>query len=50
MADLGPNKQTVLGFYKMAFNDQPPAAVAKYVGSKYIQYNPQAPDGPEAMF
>jgi len=50
MADHEQNKQTVLAFYTEAFNDkQPEDAVAMYIGSRYIQHNPQAPDGPEAF-
>jgi predicted SnoaL-like aldol condensation-catalyzing enzyme len=50
MADLEQNKRTVLGFYTEAFNDKrPEEAVAKYLGPRYIQHNPQAPDGPEAF-
>jgi predicted SnoaL-like aldol condensation-catalyzing enzyme len=50
MADLERNKQTVVGFYELAFNgQQPEQAVEKYVGKEYIQHNPQAPDGPEAF-
>ena len=50
MADAETNKQTVLAYYTLAFNDkQPEEAVARYVGDKYIQHNPQAPDGPEAF-
>lgn len=31
----------MLAYYNLAFNDKQPAeAVAKYVGSKYIQHNP----------
>lgn len=34
-------------FYDLAFNQkQPEEAVALYVGSKYIQHNPMAGDGP----
>ncbi len=50
MTDTEQNKQTVIAFYSLAFNDkQPEEAVQKYVGSQYIQHNPQAPDGPEAF-
>lgn len=50
MADVERNKQTVVEFYELAFNGkQPEQAVEKYVGSRYIQHNPQAPDGPEAF-
>ena len=38
---LERNKQTVIAFYGRSFNDkQPGDAVAKYVGSEYIQHNP----------
>jgi predicted SnoaL-like aldol condensation-catalyzing enzyme len=47
VADAETNKQTVIAYYTLAFNDkQPEEAVARYVGDKYIQHNPQAPDGP----
>jgi predicted SnoaL-like aldol condensation-catalyzing enzyme len=50
MADPQQNKQTVLAYYNLAFNDKRPAeAVEKYGGSHYIQHNPQAPDGFEAF-
>jgi predicted SnoaL-like aldol condensation-catalyzing enzyme len=50
MADAETNKQTVVAYYNLAFNDkQPEEAVAKYIGDRYIQHNPQAADGPEAF-
>jgi predicted SnoaL-like aldol condensation-catalyzing enzyme len=50
MADAETNKQTVIAYYNLAFNDkQPEEAVAKYIGDRYIQHNPQAADGPEAF-
>jgi predicted SnoaL-like aldol condensation-catalyzing enzyme len=50
MADLEQNKRTVVEYYELAFNGkEPEQAVEKYVGSQYIQHNPQAPDGPEAF-
>jgi predicted SnoaL-like aldol condensation-catalyzing enzyme len=50
MADHETNKETVLAFYNMAFNDKRPAeAVEKYGGEYYIQHNPQIPDGFEAF-
>jgi predicted SnoaL-like aldol condensation-catalyzing enzyme len=50
MADAEQNKQTVIAFYERAFNDHEPVdAVERYVGSQYIQHNPQAADGPEAF-
>jgi predicted SnoaL-like aldol condensation-catalyzing enzyme len=48
--DLEANKRTVKEFYELAFNaKRPEEAVEKYVGSRYVQHNPQAPDGPEAF-
>ena len=50
MAEFERNKQTVVAFFTRAFNDHEPAdAVARYVGSKYIQHNPDTPDGAEAF-
>lgn len=50
MGDLEGNKRAVVEYYELAFNDkQPQLAVEKYVGSRYIQHNPQAPDGPDAF-
>ncbi len=44
------SEQTVRGFYELAFNEkQPEEAVARYVGSRYTQHNPQAGDGPQAF-
>jgi predicted SnoaL-like aldol condensation-catalyzing enzyme len=50
VSDPERNKRAVVEYYEMAFNDkQPQQAVERYVGSRYIQHNPQAPDGPEAF-
>ena len=50
MADVETNKRNVVEYYELAFNEhQPEQAVERYVGSEYIQHNPQAPDGPEAF-
>jgi predicted SnoaL-like aldol condensation-catalyzing enzyme len=50
MADLERHKRTVVEFYELAFNGkEPEQAVEKYVGPRYVQHNPQAPDGPEAF-
>lgn len=47
MADLQENKDTVRAFFDLAFNQrEPEEAVARYVGSTYIQHNPAAGDGP----
>jgi predicted SnoaL-like aldol condensation-catalyzing enzyme len=50
MTNLEKNKETVVAFFARAFNDHEPAdAVAKYVGSRYIQHNPDTPDGAAAF-
>ena len=50
MGDLEENKRMVVEYYELAFNEhKPEEAVEKYVGSRYIQHNPQAPDGTEAF-
>src|SRR3712207_9575331 len=50
VTDAEKNKQTVLAYYNMAFNERKPAEAAqKYGGPHYIQHNPQAPDGFEAF-
>jgi predicted SnoaL-like aldol condensation-catalyzing enzyme len=50
VADAENNKQTVLAYYNLAFNERKPAEAAEnYGGPHYIQHNPQAPDGFEAF-
>jgi predicted SnoaL-like aldol condensation-catalyzing enzyme len=50
VSDTENNKQTVIAYYNMAFNERKPAEAAqKYGGDQYIQHNPQAPDGFEAF-
>jgi predicted SnoaL-like aldol condensation-catalyzing enzyme len=50
VVDTEENKQTVIDFYTTAFNEKKPEeAVERYLGSQYIQHNPQAGDGPEAF-
>jgi len=50
MASPEENKQTVLAYYNLAFNDRKPAeAVERYGGPHYIQHNPHVPDGFEAF-
>ncbi len=44
------NKQTVMAFYDLAFNECKPAeAVERYVGAEYIQHNPLVPNGKQAF-
>ena len=48
-ADLAGNKKTVVEFYEQAINRKDFAAASKHLGSRYIQHNPVAPDGPEGL-
>jgi predicted SnoaL-like aldol condensation-catalyzing enzyme len=49
-SDLERNKQTVLAFLDLAFNEKRPAEAAeRYLGPRYVQHNPLVPDGPEAF-
>ena len=49
MTDLERNKQVVVDYYQTAFSGDPEQAVAAHFGSRYIQHNPDAADGPEAF-
>lgn len=49
MSDLERNKQVVVDFFTTAFDGDPDGAAAAHIGNRYIQHNPQAPDGPEAF-
>jgi predicted SnoaL-like aldol condensation-catalyzing enzyme len=50
VTDAESNKQTVIAYYNMAFNDRKPAEAAQKYGLDHdIQHNPQAPDGFEAF-
>ena len=44
--DLESNKRNAIAFYKMAYLGDPAGAVADYVGTQYIQHNPDVEDGP----
>lgn len=47
---LERNKQTVMAFYDLMFNQcQPAEAMALYGGDHYTQHNPAVPDGKEAF-
>ena len=39
------NKKNAIAFYKMAYEGNPQGAIDRYVGSKYIQHNPDVADG-----
>ena len=47
---LERNKQAVVAFYSLMFNDCRPAeAIRLYAGDSYIQHNPQVADGKDAF-
>jgi len=39
------NKKNAIAFYQMAYEGQPKKAVETYIGSQYIQHNPEVEDG-----
>jgi predicted SnoaL-like aldol condensation-catalyzing enzyme len=43
------NKKIVIDFYDKAINQKDFEAASKHLGSKYIQHNPLAADGPEGL-
>ena len=50
LADLEANKQTVLAFFDLLFNQRKvEEAVERCVGPTYTQHNPQIADGREAL-
>jgi predicted SnoaL-like aldol condensation-catalyzing enzyme len=50
MAQLGVNKQSVMAFYDLMFNQaRPTEAIDRYVGDVYIQHNPHVADGKQAF-
>lgn len=48
-AQLEANKKNVVEFYEKAINQKDFEAASKYLGSRYTQHNPTAPDGPEGL-
>lgn len=47
---LDENKQTVLAFYDLMFNQcQPELAIERYVGDVYTQHNPDVEDGKQGF-
>jgi predicted SnoaL-like aldol condensation-catalyzing enzyme len=50
VADLERNKQNVVAFYDLMFNQCRPAeAIERYAGEDYIQHNPGVADGKQAF-
>ena len=43
------NKKNVVEFYDKALNQKDFEAASKYLGSRYVQHNPVAADGPEGL-
>lgn len=43
------NKKTVAAFYDAVLNQKDFDAAAKYLGDRYTQHNPGAPDGPQGL-
>jgi predicted SnoaL-like aldol condensation-catalyzing enzyme len=43
------NKKAVVEFYDKAINQKDFEAASKYMGPRYTQHNPNAPDGPEGL-
>ena len=48
-AQMEANKKNVVEFYEKAINQKDFDAASKYLGSRYTQHNPTAPDGPEGL-
>lgn len=42
---LENNKENAIAFYKMAYEGNPRSAIEQFVGSEYIQHNPDVIDG-----
>lgn len=50
MDRLAQNKQNVMAFYDLMFNQgQPEAAIEQFVGATYTQHNPHVGDGSRAF-
>lgn len=47
--DLQKNKENAIAFYRTAYEGNPQKAVELYVGTQYIQHNPDVEDGIEGF-
>lgn len=47
--NLEENKKNAIDFYKTAYMGNPKLAVDRYVGSEYIQHNPDVENGKEGF-
>jgi predicted SnoaL-like aldol condensation-catalyzing enzyme len=48
-AQMEQNKKAAIAFEDAALNQKDFDEAAKYLGSRYTQHNPTAPDGPEGL-
>jgi predicted SnoaL-like aldol condensation-catalyzing enzyme len=48
-ADIEANKKIVVDFYEKALNQKDYEAAAQYFGPRYIQHNPNVPNGPDGL-
>ncbi|MGI9513678.1 MAG: nuclear transport factor 2 family protein [Anderseniella sp.] len=47
---LNKNRENVIAFYEMMFNDcEPEKAMERYAGAHYIQHNPHVEDGKQGF-
>jgi len=47
--DLRQNKKNAIAFYRKAYLGNPKGAIKKYVGSEYIQHNPDVANGTQGF-
>ncbi|OPY97613.1 polyketide cyclase [Bradyrhizobium sacchari] len=43
------NRAAVLAFYEKGLNQKDADAAIAYIGNRYVQHNPNAPDGPDGF-
>ncbi|HAP62945.1 MAG TPA: hypothetical protein DCR93_26765, partial [Cytophagales bacterium] len=47
--NLQQNKENAIAFYRTAYEGAPREAIEAYVGSQYIQHNPDVADGTQGF-